>query len=80
MVTAKPIRSEDDYEDALARLGEIFQADDGTPDGDERDILSDLIEVYEERHYPIGLPSPVRPVPRRQRPHLVHRRPDTQGQ
>ena len=59
MVTVKPIRSEEDYEDALARLGEIFQAEDGTLDGDERDILADLIEVYEERHYPIGLPSPV---------------------
>ena len=59
MVTVKPIRSEDDYEGALARLGEIFQAEDGTPDGDERDILADLIEIYEERHYPIGLPSPV---------------------
>ena len=59
MVTVKPIRSEDDYERSLARLGEIFQAEDGTPEGDERDVLADLIEVYEERHYPIGLPSPV---------------------
>lgn len=59
MVTVKPIRSEDDYEDALARFGEIFQAEDGSPEGDERDVLADLIEVYEGRHYPIGLPSPV---------------------
>lgn len=59
MVTVKPIRSEDDYEDALARLGEILQAEDCSPEGDERDTLADLIEVYEERHYPIGLPSPV---------------------
>ena len=58
MVTVKLIRSEDDYEARSPGLGEIFQAADGTPDGDEQDILADLIEVYEERHYPIGLPSP----------------------
>ena len=57
MVTVKPIRSEEDYDAALTRLSEIFQAEVGTPEGDERDILVDLIECYEDRHYPIGPPS-----------------------
>ena len=59
MVMVKPIRSEEDYEGALARLGEIFQAENDTLEGDERDVLADLIEVYEDKHHPIGLPSAV---------------------
>ena len=51
------ILSEDDYNRALARMDEIFQAEIGTPEGDERDALFDLIEAYEDKHYPVGLPS-----------------------
>ena len=59
MATNNPIRSEDDYETALSRLGEIFQAEAGTPEGDERDILADLVEHYEDRHYPIPPPDTI---------------------
>ena len=59
MVTVSPIRNEEDYETALSRLAEIFQVEIGTQEGDERDILSDLVEVYESRHHPIGPPDPV---------------------
>ena len=57
MVKVNPIRTEDDYDAALSRLSVIFQAEIGTPEGDERDILVDLIECYEEKHYPIGPPT-----------------------
>ena len=57
MATVKPIRTEEDYDAALTRLSEIFQAEIGTPEGDERDILADLIECYEDRHYPISPPT-----------------------
>ena len=57
MVSVNPIRTEDDYDAALNRLSEIFHAETGTPEGDERDILVDLIECYEDRHYPIGPPT-----------------------
>ena len=53
------IRTEEDYDAALARISELFQAETGTPDGDERDVLVDLVEMYEEKHYPIGYPSPI---------------------
>ena len=59
MMTIGPIRTEDDYEAALARLWEIFQAEDGTLEGDERDNLSDLIERYEDIHHPIPPPDPI---------------------
>ena len=57
MVAVNPIRTEQDYDAALTRLSEIFQAEIGTPEGDERDILADLIECYEDRHHPIGPPA-----------------------
>ena len=57
MAVIKPIRSESDYNDALARIEEIFGAEAGTPESDECDVLVDLVELYEQRHYSVGLPS-----------------------
>ena len=52
------IRTEEDHDRALARLWEIFDAQPGTPEGDEREILANLIEAYEDIHYPIPDPTP----------------------
>ena len=57
MVNVRPIRTEDDYELALARIHEIFHAEIGTPEGDELDILTSLVELYEAKHHPIEVPS-----------------------
>ncbi len=51
------IRSESDYDDALARIEEIFCAEAGTPESDYCEVLVCLVESYEHEHYPIGLPS-----------------------
>ena len=40
MVAVNPIRTEEDYEAALARVDDIFQAKPGTLEGDELDILA----------------------------------------
>lgn len=53
----KPIRSDSDLEDAFKRLEQIFQSEEGTPEFDEMEILSILIEDYERRHYPIPASS-----------------------
>lgn len=52
--TIKPIRSREDYHAALARLTELLEDDPapGTPIGDEAQVLSDLIGVYEDAHFP----------------------------
>lgn len=55
----KPIRTEDDYKSALARVREIWDAEDGTPDSDELDVLAVLIEAYGDEHYPIIPPDPI---------------------
>ena len=59
MATVRPVRSEGDYEAALARIDELMDAEPNTPEDDELDILVTLVERYEERHYPIGPPDPV---------------------
>lgn len=51
----KTIKSEKDYQEALQRLDELFDAKIGTPESDEADILAKLIENYENQHYPIDL-------------------------
>ena len=58
----KPIRTEEDYESALSRIEEIFDAERDTPEGDELEILASLIEVHEKKHYPIGLPDPIEAI------------------
>ena len=57
MVAVNPIRTEEDYEAALARADEIFDAQLGSAEGDELDVLADPIVMYEDRRYPIGPPS-----------------------
>src|SRR5271157_576991 len=55
----KPIRTEADYETALARIDALMDAEPGTPKGDELDVLTDLVELYEAKHVQMGYPSPV---------------------
>lgn len=54
-----PIKTEADYKAALARIDALFDAQNGTEEGDVLDILVTLVEAYEERHFPIQLPNPI---------------------
>jgi len=58
----RPIKTEEDYENALERLEYIFDAKRDTKEGDELEILSILIEKYEDEKYPIGLPDPIEAI------------------
>ncbi|WP_276946642.1 helix-turn-helix domain-containing protein [Haematobacter massiliensis] len=55
----RPIRTDDDLSTALARIDALWGAESGTADGDELDILLDLVEHYEDRHYPIPDVEPI---------------------
>ena len=57
-----PIRNEQDYQNALERLEVIFDAKRGTEKGDELEILSILIDNYENEHFPIGMPDPIEAI------------------
>lgn len=57
-----PIRNDKDYQKALDRLEEIFDAKKGTDEGDELEILSILIDKYENDNFPIGMPDPIEAI------------------
>lgn len=61
-MTIKPIKTEKDYNDALDRLESIFDSKKGSAQGDELEILSILIEKYEDEHFPIGFPDPIEAI------------------
>lgn len=58
----KILKTEKDYEKALSRLDEIFDAPTNTKEGDEAELLVLLIEKYEDEHYPIGPPDPIEAI------------------
>jgi HTH-type transcriptional regulator / antitoxin HigA len=55
----KLIKTQEEYDKAIARIEEILQAEPGTPEGDELELLSLLIEKYDEGHDLLPDPSPV---------------------
>ncbi|BDB52111.1 helix-turn-helix domain-containing protein [Flavobacterium ammonificans] len=58
----KLIKTENDYNQALERLEVVFDAKKGTPEGDELELLSILIEQYENTHFPIDMPDPIEAI------------------
>jgi len=58
----KLIKTDEDYKSALIRLESIFDAQPGTPEGDELELLGVLIENYEDMHYPISYPDPIEAI------------------
>ena len=58
----RPIKTEEDYEQALERLEMIFDSKKGSATGDELEILAILIENYENEHFPIGFPDPIEAI------------------
>ncbi|MCC6812262.1 MAG: transcriptional regulator [Deltaproteobacteria bacterium] len=59
MNTVRAIRTNDDYEAALARIDELMDATPNTPEGDELDVLVDLVSLYESKHVPMRAPTPL---------------------
>lgn len=58
----KPIKIEADYRMALDRAKKIWDAEPGTPEADELEVLLPLIEHYEEIHYHIDPPDPIEAI------------------
>ncbi len=58
-MTLRTLKTETDYQEALAEIDSIFDAELNTPEGDRLDILALLVEAYEEQHYPIPPPDPI---------------------
>jgi len=58
----QPIKNQKDYQNALARLEVIFDSKKGSKDADELEILSFLVEKYEDEKFPLGFPDPIEAI------------------
>jgi HTH-type transcriptional regulator/antitoxin HigA len=55
----KPIKTEQDYLNMLNRIENLMDAKPDTPQMDELEVLTTLIEAYEEQNYKIDAPDPI---------------------
>ena len=62
MMNIKTLKTEKDYRKALERLNLIFDASPNSAEGEEAEILSMLIENYENNHYAIESPDPIEAI------------------
>ncbi|MGE4295789.1 MAG: type II toxin-antitoxin system HigA family antitoxin [Campylobacterales bacterium] len=58
----RPIKTEADYEAALMRAEALMDAQAGSAEGDELEILATLIEHYEAIHFPIPACDPIEAI------------------
>ena len=58
----KPIKNDADHEAALKEIERLWNAAEGTEDGDRLEILITLTETYEEAHFPMDLPDPIEAI------------------
>ena len=61
-MTAKLIKTRQEYRAALRRVEEIMDARPGTAEGDELELLAAIIEIYEEKHAPVPPPDPIEAI------------------
>ena len=57
-----PIRTRKEYEKALASIDNLWQAKVNTKEGDVLDILTTLVEAYENKHFPMLPPNPIEAI------------------
>ena len=62
MTDMKPIRTDEDYEGALAEMELLWGSPGGTPKGDKLDILVTLIDAWETIHFPMDPPDPIEAI------------------
>ena len=55
----RPIKTEEDYDAALSEIERLWDAESGSLESDRLDVLTTLVEAYEEKHHPIDPPDPI---------------------
>ena len=58
----KPIKTEEDYNTALSQIESLMDAKPNTPQMDKLEVLTTLVEVYEEQNYAIDAPDPIEAI------------------
>jgi HTH-type transcriptional regulator / antitoxin HigA len=70
----RPIKTEADYQAALAEIDRLFDAAPNTPAGERLDVLATLVEAYEEQHYSLPAPDPIEATTYHMESHGLSRR------
>src|SRR5206468_2070061 len=58
----RPIRTDKDYEQALAEIDRLIDAAPGSREADRLDVISTLVAAYEDDHEPIAPPDPIEAI------------------
>lgn len=58
----KPIKTKKDYEKALKKIEELFNAKANSHEGDLLEVLVTLVESYEQKHHSIAPPDPIEAI------------------
>jgi len=58
----RPIKTEEDYNNTLSQIESLMDAKSNTVQMDELEILTTLVEAYEEQHYKIDAPDPIEAI------------------
>ena len=58
----RAIKTDADYEAALARVEEIFDSEQGSPEFDELEVWGTLIGAYEDENHPVPPPTPLEAI------------------
>ncbi|MCK5897583.1 MAG: helix-turn-helix domain-containing protein [Methylococcales bacterium] len=58
----QPIKTEQDYENSLHKIEQLWGSPDDSKAGDELDILLILVEAYDAKYYPVALPDPINAI------------------
>jgi hypothetical protein len=53
------IKTKNDYQAALKKIKELFEAKLNTPNKDLLEVLTTLIEAYVQKHFNIASPDPI---------------------
>jgi HTH-type transcriptional regulator/antitoxin HigA len=61
-VDIKQIKNEADYEAALKEIDRLMDAKPDTPEGDQLDVLTTLVEAWEQKHHRIEDPDPIEAI------------------
>jgi len=58
----RPIRNSADHDAALREIERLWGAEEGTAKGDRLDVLTTLVEAYEQAHFPMDAPDPIEAI------------------
>ena len=58
----KPIRTEADHEAALREIERLWGADEGSLEGERLEVMTTLVDAYEQAHFPMDAPDPIEAI------------------